>query len=144
MALGSSPYTSVPNGISTPAMPPSPQDAAAMMGSQGIVPPGAHMAPPGAPGPGDQLGAGGQGPSQLDLFQRVAFLIMQNTQLWLPVFAGMGLARALEKSGKQDSNPHRSNEELAGQGIPVGNPGQTGIKDPAEMAKGLGGMPGYA
>ena len=144
-------YNSVPNGISFPATPPSPPLAAALAGQPGVVPPGAQLPPPPGTPPGmtpdpmASMGGMGQPP---DLFQRVAFMMMdpqskQINPMIAMLFAGIGLARVLEKSGKQEDKAHRSNEELAAGGQPTPNVGQTGMQDPAEMAKGLGGMPGF-
>ena len=66
----------------------------------------------------------------------------------MPWMAGLGFQRLLEKSGKFVEKPHRSNEELAQGGMNVGNPGQTGMPDQAEMMRQLrppamGGMVGF-
>jgi len=97
--------------------------------------------PPGSQVPGQMLG-GGDGQGDLDLFQRVSLLLMdpQTKQLnpaAVLLFAGMGLREALEKSGKFVSKPHRSNEELSQQGLPVGMPGQTGMPSPDQMMRSL-------
>lgn len=67
-----------------------------------------------------------QAGGDMDLFQRVASMATNNP-MWVLLFAGMGLREALEKSGKYESKPHRSNEELSqgghapGPGGPGGN-----------------------
>jgi hypothetical protein len=89
--------------------------------------------------------------NELDLFSRVAMLMIHDPR-WIQIMAGLGMGRALEKVGKFSSPPHRSNEELSAEGVPVGNPGQTGMPDAGQMAQklrppGLGpnvpGMPGF-
>src|SRR5712671_1076289 len=116
MPLAASPFSSVPQGISQPAMPP-PGPGGAM------APPGGAQQPPGgAPGgPQEEMGKDG-----LDLFSRVAMLMIHDPR-WIQIMAGLGMGRALEKVGKFASPPHRSNEELSAEGIPTGNPGQTGM-----------------
>ena len=165
MPIQASPYNAVPNGISRPATPPSPQEAQMLMqlmqggGAQGPGGPGDAMTPPGAqlppppgtpPGmtPDPNIGMSMQDPEKPDLFQRVAYLIMepgtkQVNPMMAMLFAGIGLARVLEKSGKQENLSHKSNEEQAAAGINTGIPGQTGLKDPSQMAKSLGSMPGF-
>lgn len=81
-----------------------------------------------------QMGAQQAG-SMPDLFQRVAMLMQQDPQ-WILIMAGLGLAQALEKSGKYESKPHRSNQELAANGQPVPNQGQTGMQTPDQMIQG--------
>lgn len=132
-----SPFTSVPNAISRPAQPISPQVAAALSGGGG--PPAGNLpAPPGTSDPNEEP----------DLFQRVAQLITENP-MWVLIFAGMGMREALEKTGKFVSKPHRSNEELASQGYNVGMAGQTGVPSQEQLARQLApptggaGMPGF-
>lgn len=150
MPIPSSPYTSVPNGISFPAQPPMPGMAGAMTGQPGVNPDVAAgltneiSAPPGM----------GQPPQEQDLFERVIKLLMdpQTKQLNVAgvlLMAGMGLREALEKSGKYGvSKPHRSNEELATSGYNVGIPGQTGQPSPEQLSRQAAppsppGMPGF-
>lgn len=68
---------------------------------------------------------------RIDPFEKLALMMMQAPQLWLPLFAGMGLVKALDKTSK----PHRSNTELAQQGFDVGNPGQTGLPSEEQMTR---------
>lgn len=171
MPLQASPYTSVPNGISYPATPLDPQQAmmalASLQGMQGggdpnqqgqqpgVMPPGASMSPPGGPPLDSQAPSPAQGlqdaqlQEELDIFQRVVSLMMDpvTKQLHMPavlLFAGMGAARALDKTGKFVSKPHRSNEELAQMGVPTGAPGQTGMPSPQQMQPPTPpGMPGF-
>lgn len=140
MPLQASPFTSVPNGISYPATPPTSGQAAAALGG---APQGASPSMPPSPSdlvpPGFQ-GMQGAGQAELDLFQKVVRLLMdqQSGQLnpaLVLVFAGMGLADALEKSGKYTSKPHRSNEELATRGYNVGMQGQTGVPSPEQLVQ---------
>lgn len=110
-----------------------------------VSPPvGAQIAPPGVGGATPspispqmaqmaQAGAGAAS-GQPDLFQRVAQLMISDPK-WILIMSGMGLREALEKSGKYESKPHRSSEELAAAGVPVGNPGQTGMTSPGQMVK---------
>lgn len=174
MPLQASPFTSVPNGISQPAQQPDPAMAAIVaqmmargaggggglgggMGSQFdaapqggdmLSPPSAQVPPPPGLAPGNMPGQGGpedamQGP---DLFQKVAQYITDKPELWILLFAGMGMREALEKTGKFRSKPHRANEQLAAQGYDTGTSGQTGIPSSdqlAQKASGLGSMQGY-
>ena len=134
MPLDPSPFSSVPGFLNRGATPP------VSMGIPGGGSPGAG-GPPGSQVPGIMAGPQSD-PSELDLFQRVSLLLMdpQTKQLnpaAVLLFAGMGLREALEKSGKFVSKPHRSNEELAEQGVPVGNPGQAGMPSPQQMVQQL-------
>ena len=136
MPLAPSPFSSVPGFLNRGAMPP------VMAGPPTGGAPGAG-GPPGSQVPGLMSGAGADGDlSGPDLFQRVSLLLMdpQTKQLnpaAVLLFAGMGLREALEKSGKYTSKPHRSNEELSQQGVPVGMPGQTGMPSPDQMVRQL-------
>ncbi len=149
-----SPFSAVPQFIQRPATPPQP-------GMQQGMPPGQNpllaaiqamqsqpnpvtgAAPggnaPSLPGmPDGAPGGGPQGPEtgEPDIVQRLVTLMMSHPD-WVKIFAGMGLRDALEKSGKFVSKPHRSNEELQGQGYPVGNPGQTGIAQPQDVIRNM-------
>ena len=134
MPLAPSPFSSVPGFLNRGATPP------VMQGPPMGGAPGAG-GPPGSQVPGLMSG-GSDGGSDLDLFQRVSLLLMdpQTKQLnpaAVLLFAGMGLREALEKSGKFVSKPHRSNDELSQQGVPVGMPGQTGMPSPDKMVRQL-------
>lgn len=96
---------------------------------------GMQTAPPFDPSALAQLGSQ-EAQLQPDLFQRVAILLMQDPR-WVYIMAGLGLSEALEKSGKYESKPHRSNQELASRGMDVGNVGQTGFTPPQEMIRQL-------
>src|SRR5207248_434809 len=67
------------------------------------------------------VGGMNQAGGDLDLFQRVAKMATDNP-MWVLLFAGMGLREALEKSGKYESKPHRSNAELGVAGPGGGAP----------------------
>ena len=146
MPFQASPFVGVPGFLHTGAQAPDPRMAAAMEAMQGVSPPvESQMTPPGAAG---AAGAPGMDPQELDLFDRVAQLITKHPQLWLPIFAGMGMSKALEKTGKFVSKPHRSNEELGSQGYGTGQPGQTGMASPDQMLRSvqppaMGGMTGF-
>ena len=134
MPLAQSPFSSVPGFLNRGATPP--VSVGPPMGGS----PGAG-GPPGSQVPGLMPGSSSES-SELDLFQRVSLLLMdpQTKQLnpaAVLLFAGMGLREALEKSGKYTSKPHRSNEELSQQGVPVGMPGQTGMPSPEQMIRQL-------
>lgn len=90
--------------------------------------------PPGQPPAGSSPPGGG--PEEPDLFQRVAGLLTQHPQ-WLAIFAGMGMREALEKTGKYQSKPHRSNDELQQMGVQMGPAGQVGMPTPGSMAQNL-------
>ena len=124
------PTSNIPPGIARPAMPP---------GAPGVTPPGAgggmQLSPPLDPNAMAQLGAQSAA-GMPDLFQRVAMLMIQDPQ-WVYIMAGLGLGQALEKSGKYESKPHRSNEELAAGGMNVGNQGQAGFTSPEQMVRQL-------
>lgn len=113
--------TSIPNGIAGQAGPP------AVGGLPSGLSPQIRGFPPGL----SNMAMAGMGSAEErpDLFQRVAMLITQNP-LWIAIFAGMGLREALEKSGRYESKPHRSNDELQQRGYEVGMPGQTGMQMP--------------
>lgn len=83
-----------------------------------------------------------QGPDQgmPDLFQRVAALMIKDPK-WILIMAGMGLREALEKSGKYESKPHRSNQEIQAGGGDVGIPGQTGMPMPDQLVQQMGAPP---
>lgn len=123
---------------------------------------GRPATPPGAMPPGmGQMGSTAGMPDvpgaapearEPDIIERLVLLMMKNPQFYIPWMAGLGFQRLLEKSGKFVEKPHRSNTELAGQGYPSGQPGQTGLPSPDQMVKGLrppglpgaaGGMPGF-
>ena len=134
MPLAPSPFSSVPGFLNRGATPP--VSVGPPMGGS----PGAG-GPPGSQVPGLMPGSSSES-SELDLFQRVSLLLMdpQTKQLnpaAVLLFAGMSLREALEKSGKYTSKPHRSNEELSQQGVPVGMPGQTGMPSPEQMIRQL-------
>lgn len=125
-----------------------------MGASQGMapspVPPSRQMTPPtnnlvgggpsqvGPPSLGVTPPSQQSDPGMQDRVQRVVMLMMQNMQLMLPFFAGIGAGVLLDQMGKPPMvKPHRSNEELAASGVPVGNDGQTGMPDPAMMERSL-------
>lgn len=164
MPLGPSPFSAVPMGIGRPAMGMPP--GGPPMGPPGLMPgmppgmpPGGPPggAPPPPPPSGGGMGSMGAIPSQppgngmppgpeSDLFDKIVGLLMKNPQM-LPILAGVGMGELAKKAGKFETKPHRSNEELAGQGMPVGNPGQTGMATPQEMGHALRppmpSMPGF-
>lgn len=175
MPSPASPFNAVPNGISYPASSPDPRSALmALMGGQagqgspqgmpGQGPPGAGGPP--SPPPMDVSPPSGplSSPNAVDpnavppaddqdLFQRVVSLLMdpstkQMNPEMLLLFAGIGAAHALEKTGKYKTNPHRSNAENAAAGYMPGNPGQTGLPSPDQMQQSTAaptppGMPGF-
>lgn len=116
-----------------------------MAGGPGLAPQG--MPPAGLAAAAAQ-GMNGTG-SDLDLFQRVAKMATDNP-MWVLLFAGMGLREALEKSGKYESKPHRSNEQLAQTGYSGQQQGQSSgqglLASPGGMAQqlppGRPGLPG--
>lgn len=125
MPIQPSPISAVPNFLSRPAMP------VGLGGgpSQGL--------PPGSPSQGADLPGGPSGQREPDIVEKLVMIMMSNPQFFVPWMAGLGFQRLLEKSGKFAEKPHRSNEELAQGGMNVGNPGQTGMPDQAEMMRQL-------
>ena len=129
MPLAPSPFSSVPQFLNRPAMPIGLTGGPQIPPGQSVPMPGGIPAgPPTQPPPG----AGDGGPQEPDIFEKVVRLLMSNP-MWMQIFAGMGMREALEKTGKFVSKPHRSNEELAGEGQNVGMPGQTGMPDMAQL-----------
>ena len=120
-------FTSIPPGIAHSVSPP----GAGMGGPPGVGP---QTGAPIDPAMLAQLGASKAG-EMPDLFQRVAMLMQQDPQ-WILIMAGLGLSQALEKSGKYESKPHRSNQEISATGQPVPNQGQTGMQTPDQMMQG--------
>ena len=132
MPIQPSQLSAVPNFLSRPAMP------VGLMGGPAQGPPG------GTP----DLPGGAPENREPDIVEKLVMLMMANPQFFVPWMAGLGFQRLLEKSGKFVEKPHRSNEELAQGGMNVGNPGQTGMPDQAEMMRQLrpptmGRMPGF-
>ena len=129
MPYDASPYSSVPQFLSQPAQPP-------VQAGQGQFP---------------DMPGGAPEAREPDIFERVVMLIMSNPTFWVPMLAGLGLDEVFKKSGKFSVKPHRSNEELAQQGMPTGIPGQTGQPSPEQLLRQirppgmpqLGGMTGF-
>ena len=131
MPIQPSPISAVPSFLSRPAMP------VGLGGdsSQGAPPQGSGL-------------PGGPENREPDIVEKLVMIMMANPKFFVPWMAGLGFQRLLEKSGKFVEKPHRSNEELAQGGANVGNPGQTGMPDQAEMMRQLrppamGGMVGF-
>lgn len=163
-----SPFTPIPSFIGRPAQ--QLQQAPPQLPplTQGLIPPPQNMGPPvpqgllpqqlpqQAPQPTGGLpsmnplenmdGLDFGGDNRIDPFEKLVMMMMQIPQLWLPIFAGMGLVKALEKTSK----PHRSNAELSQQGYDVGQVGQTGLPDERQLVQqatqmpSMGKMPGFA
>ena len=130
MPLPPSMFSGVPQFLQQGALPPPPGQPIAG-GSPGAG------GPPGSPA----LGPQGMTPAPddaegVDLFQKVAQLMSgPDSEKWTLLLAGWGMGNAIEATKRFRSKPHRGNDELAQQGFPVGNPGQTGMPDVAQMAR---------
>ena len=95
--------------------------------------------PPGSPVGGGQLTPAPDDAEGVDLFQKVAQLMMgPDSEKWTLLMAGWGMGNAIEATKRFRSKPHRANEELAQSGMPTGNPGQTGMPDLQQMIRQLG------
>jgi hypothetical protein len=131
MPIPPSPFTSIPPGVGSSVAPP-------MMGNPAMGGPTGAGGPPGSPvpmppGAGNMPDAEGQ-----DIFQQVAKLLTgPEGPKWTMLLAGWGMGNAIDATKRFRSKPHRSNEEMQGQGYPVGTPGQTGMPNPQQMMAGL-------
>lgn len=89
-------------------------------------PPGSPVPMPGGPNQPDAEG--------VDIFQQVARLLTgPEGPKWTMLLAGWGMGNAIDATKRFRSKPHRSNEEMAAQGYPVGQMGQTGMPSPQQL-----------
>lgn len=109
-----------------------------MVGNPAMGGPTGAGGPPGSPVPGAPPGLNQPDAEGVDIFQQVARLLTgPEGPKWTMLMAGWGMGNAIDATKRFRSKPHRSNEEMASQGYPVGTQGQTGMQSPQQMMAGL-------